>query len=110
VEVSDGLVPALLPLRAAVRRIFDLDAEPSVIGAHFAGDDLLGPVSRALPGLRLPGCPDPFEAAVRAVLGQQISVAGARTLAGRLTAVFGEPLPGGPTGLTHFAPRAERLA
>jgi AraC family transcriptional regulator, regulatory protein of adaptative response / DNA-3-methyladenine glycosylase II len=110
VEVSDGLVPALLSLRAAVRRIFDLDAEPSVIGAHFAGDDLLGPVSRALPGLRLPGCADPFEAAVRAVLGQQISVAGARTLAGRLTAAFGEPLPGGPTGLTHFAPRAERLA
>jgi AraC family transcriptional regulator, regulatory protein of adaptative response / DNA-3-methyladenine glycosylase II len=110
VEISDALVPVLLPLRAAVRRLFDLDAEPAVIGAHLAGDDVVGPVTRAIPGLRLPGCADSFEVAVRAVLGQQISVAGARTLAGRLTAVFGEPLPDAPAGLTHLVPRADRLA
>jgi AraC family transcriptional regulator, regulatory protein of adaptative response / DNA-3-methyladenine glycosylase II len=137
VEISDGLVPALLPLRAAVRRLFDLDAEPAVIAAHFEGDAVLGPVTRAIPGLRLPGCADPFEVAVRAVLGQQISVAAARTLAGRLTAAFGEALPGAltrmapdapdapthrapdapdapthraPDALTHMVPRAERLA
>jgi AraC family transcriptional regulator, regulatory protein of adaptative response / DNA-3-methyladenine glycosylase II len=110
VEISDGLVPALLPLRAAVRRLFDMDAEPAVIGAHFEDDVVLGPVTRAVPGLRLPGCADPFEVAVRAVLGQQISVAGARTLAGRLTAVFGEALPGAPAGLTHLVPSADRLA
>jgi AraC family transcriptional regulator, regulatory protein of adaptative response / DNA-3-methyladenine glycosylase II len=118
VEISDGLVPVLLPLRAAVRRLFDLDAEPAVIAAHFEGDAVLGPVTRAIPGLRLPGCADPFEVAVRAVLGQQISVAAARTLAGRLTAAFGEALPGAPPhrapdapdALTHMVPRAERLA
>jgi AraC family transcriptional regulator, regulatory protein of adaptative response / DNA-3-methyladenine glycosylase II len=110
VEISEHLVPVLLPLKTAVRRLFDLDAEPAVIGAHFADDAVLGPVARAIPGLRLPGCADPFEVAVRAVLGQQISVAGARTLAGRLTATFGEPLPDAPTGLTRLVPRAERLA
>ena len=110
VEVSDSLVPVLMPVRAAVRRLFDLDAEPEEIAAHFATDPVLGPVVRAQPGLRLPGCADAFEVAVRGVLGQQVSVAAAMTLAGRLTAALGEPLADAPDGLTHVGVSAARLA
>jgi AraC family transcriptional regulator of adaptative response / DNA-3-methyladenine glycosylase II len=110
VEVSDTLLPALMPLRAGLRRLFDLDAEPDVIAAHFANDPLLGPLLRARPGLRLPGCADPFEVAVRAVLGQQVSVAAAITLAGRLTTALGEPIAGAPEGLTHLGVSADRIA
>jgi AraC family transcriptional regulator of adaptative response / DNA-3-methyladenine glycosylase II len=95
VEISDSLVPALLPVRAAVRRMFDLDAEPATLAQHFATDDIIGPLVARRPGLRLPGAVDGFELAVRGVLGQQISVAAARTLAGRLHAAYGEPLADG---------------
>jgi AraC family transcriptional regulator of adaptative response / DNA-3-methyladenine glycosylase II len=94
VEISDSLVPALLPVRAAVRRMFDLDAEPETLAEHFAADAIIGPLVRQRPGIRLPGSTDGFELAVRAVLGQQISVQAARTLAGRLHAAYGEPLDG----------------
>jgi AraC family transcriptional regulator of adaptative response / DNA-3-methyladenine glycosylase II len=74
--------------------MFDLDAEPQTLAQHFAADDTMGPLVRRHPGLRLPGAVDGFELAVRAVLGQQISVAAARTLAGRLHAAFGDVLEG----------------
>ena len=64
---------------ARLRRLFDLDAQPGVIAAHLARDPRLAPHVRARPGLRVAGAFDPFEAAVRAVLGQQVSVAAART-------------------------------
>ena len=74
-------------------------------------DPLLAPLVAARPGLRVPGAWDPFEIAVRAILGQQVSVRGARTLAGRLVAAFGRPLPGGGTdGLTHVFPSPAALA
>ena len=86
----------LRDLTAAVqrcRRLLDLDADPTAPAEHLAGDPLLAPLVRAAPGLRLPGAVDGAELAVRAVLGQQISVPAARTAAARLTQALGEPLP-----------------
>ena len=75
-----------MPLRARLRRVFDLDAQPATIAAHLARDPMLRGRVKARPGLRVPGAFDGFEAATRAVLGQQVSVAAATTLAGRLAA------------------------
>ncbi len=93
-----------------IRRLLDLDADPDAVDESLAGDDVLGPMVRSLPGLRVPGSVDPFETAVRAVVGQQISVAGARTVAGRIVAAAGAPLTieGGP--LTHVFPTPDALA
>ncbi|MFN0059347.1 MAG: AlkA N-terminal domain-containing protein [Planctomycetota bacterium] len=83
-------VPTVLPdLVARVRRLFDLDADPAAINAVLSRDALLGPVVRRHPGQRVPGAWDGFELAVRAVLGQQVSVAAARTFAMRLVAAGG---------------------
>ncbi|NKZ02113.1 DNA-3-methyladenine glycosylase 2 family protein [Nocardiopsis alborubida] len=96
------------------RRLLDLDADPRAVAEALGGDPLLGPMVAAHPGLRSPGHVDPAELAVRAVLGQQVSVRAARTLAGRLVERFGEPLapgleaPGG--GLTHVFPSPDVLA
>lgn len=92
------------------RRLFDLDADPAAVDSALAGDPLLAPLVRARPGLRVPGAVDPAEIAVRAVLGQQVSVAAARTLAGRLTRLVGEPLAAPLGALTHLFPSSERLA
>jgi AraC family transcriptional regulator of adaptative response / DNA-3-methyladenine glycosylase II len=93
-----------------VRRLLDADCDPVAIGDAFAGDPMLGPLVRATPGLRVPGQVDGDEIAVRAVIGQQVTVAAARTAAGRLTEQYGELLeePGG--GLTHLFPTAARIA
>jgi AraC family transcriptional regulator of adaptative response / DNA-3-methyladenine glycosylase II len=91
-----------------VRQIFDLTADPHEIGAHLSIDSLLSGRIKALPGLRVPGCWDGFELAVRAVLGQQISIAGARTLAGRMVESFGTRIGDG-VPLTHLFPRPESL-
>ncbi|MCA9861419.1 MAG: DNA-3-methyladenine glycosylase 2 family protein [Thermomicrobiales bacterium] len=77
---------------AHCRHLLDLDANPALVDAHLADDPLLGPYVRRTPGLRVPGAVDGAELAVRAILGQQVSVAGAATLAGRLVARYGEPL------------------
>jgi 3-methyladenine DNA glycosylase/8-oxoguanine DNA glycosylase len=82
-----------------VRQWFDLDAELAPVRAVLAGDPLLAPLVAARPGLRVLGYPEPFEAAIVTVLGQQVSVAAARTFAGRLAAGYGTP---GPDGLTLF--------
>ncbi|HEY4182331.1 MAG TPA: AlkA N-terminal domain-containing protein [Kofleriaceae bacterium] len=95
-DVSPELVPHLLRVVARVRRQFDLDARPDAIAHVLGGDDLLGPRVKASPGMRVPGAFDPFEASIRALLGQQVSVAAATTLAGRFAAAFGAPLPGAP--------------
>jgi AraC family transcriptional regulator of adaptative response / DNA-3-methyladenine glycosylase II len=103
--------PDLLDLVRRAGRIFDVDADPLAIGDVLSRDPLLAPLVAARPGLRVPGAWDPFEIAVRAILGQQVSVRGARTLAGRLVAAFGRPLPGeGTDGLTHVFPPPAVLA
>ena len=99
-------------LTSRVSRLFDLPAKPRAIGRVLSQDPLLAPLVARRPGLRLPGAWDPFEIAVRAVLGQQISVQGARTLAGRLVALCGRPLPKrlARSGLTHVFPTPADLA
>jgi AraC family transcriptional regulator of adaptative response / DNA-3-methyladenine glycosylase II len=91
-EVHGAAPNALLPLVTKVRRMFDLDADPASIHAHLSQDARLRELLARFPGLRLPGAWDGFELAVRAVLGQQVSVAAARTLAKRLLARHGTPL------------------
>jgi AraC family transcriptional regulator, regulatory protein of adaptative response / DNA-3-methyladenine glycosylase II len=103
----------LRDLTTAVRRVraqFDLDADPCAVAERLAADPLLSPLVAARPGLRSPGSPDPHEHALRAVLGQQVTVAGARTLAARLTARLGDPLPEPSGGLTHLFPAPAALA
>jgi AraC family transcriptional regulator of adaptative response / DNA-3-methyladenine glycosylase II len=82
-----------LALAARVRSVFDLGADPVEIGRQLESDPRLRALLRSRPGVRVPGAWDPFEIAVRIVLGQQVTVAGATQLAGRLAARFGEPLP-----------------
>jgi len=92
-----------------VRRMFDLAADPREISAHLAADQLLAPLISATPGLRVPGCWDGFELAVRAVLGQQVSVTGANTLAGRLVRAFGSATTGS-VPLMYLFPTPTALA
>ncbi len=92
------------------RRLLDLDADPDTIESQFADDAFLGPLVRKRPGLRSPGHPDGVELLTRAVLGQQVSVKGARTLATRLVAALGEPLAAPLDGVTHVFPSAEAIA
>jgi hypothetical protein len=80
-----GATPtALVQLSSSARRCFDVAADPAAIALAFKSDPLLGPLVKRRPGLRIPGVWDPFECAVRALLGQQVSVAAARTFAARL--------------------------
>ena len=100
----------LFTLVARARTLFDLDADPARIDAQLARDVRLRRSVRAHPGLRVPGAWDGFEIAVRAILGQQVSVAAATTLAGRLVARFGERVDAPHEGLSHLFPTAEALA
>jgi len=101
---------ALPVLIARLRRVFDLAADPVAIAAHLASDPALAPLVKARPGLRVPGAWDGFELALRAVLGQQITVVAAARLAGRLVAAHGERLARPDGELTHVFPRPEALA
>jgi AraC family transcriptional regulator of adaptative response / DNA-3-methyladenine glycosylase II len=89
-EVPPGCGMPLAEILLRVRRVFDLDADSAVVDAHLADDPLLAPVVAERGGLRVPGAWDGYETALRAVLGQQVSVARARVLAGRLLARFGD--------------------
>ena len=99
----------VLELVERVRCLFDLDADPLQIAAHLARSPALRARVAAAPGMRVPGAWDPFEIAVRAVVGQQITVGAATTLVGRLVAAFGTPIGGGD-GLTHLFPAPAALA
>lgn len=92
------------------RRLLDADCDPVAVGAQLGADPLLGPLLAATPGLRVPGCVDGPELAVRTIVGQQVSVAGAATVLGRLVAAHGTPVETGVAGLTHVFPAPERLA
>jgi AraC family transcriptional regulator of adaptative response / DNA-3-methyladenine glycosylase II len=92
-----------------VRRTFDLDADPMAIARALEHSALLRQAVRERPGLRIPGAWDPFEALVRGVVGQQISVAAAATMCSRLVRSWGRPVDAA-AGLTHAFPTAEALA
>ena len=79
---------------ALCRRLLDLDTDPAAVEAHLGRDPVLGPLVERRPGLRVPSTVDGFELAVRAIVGQQVSVAGARTVLGRMAGQLGEPLSG----------------
>jgi AraC family transcriptional regulator of adaptative response / DNA-3-methyladenine glycosylase II len=101
----------LLGVVTKLRRMFDLDANPQAIADTFQHDAVLGPLIARRPGLRLPGGWDGFEIAVRAILGQQISVAAARTLATRIVQRYGEALPvAAVPGLERLFPTPAALA
>ncbi len=95
---------------AACRRLLDLDTDPAPIVGALAGDELIGAIVRSAPGRRVPGVVDPDELAIRAVLGQQVSLAGAATLAARLVNAYGEPLARPVGSVTHLFPSAAALA
>ncbi|MEY9966470.1 AraC family transcriptional regulator of adaptative response / DNA-3-methyladenine glycosylase II [Streptacidiphilus sp. MAP12-16] len=104
---------SLRDLTTAVQRLralFDLDADPDAVDRVLGADPYLAPLVAARPGLRSPGHVDPNELAVRAVLGQQVTVAAARTLAGRLAEHYGEPLATPSGGLSRLFPTVEALA
>jgi AraC family transcriptional regulator of adaptative response / DNA-3-methyladenine glycosylase II len=101
------ILPAII---ARVRRVFDLAADPVAIGAHLSQDPILAPQVAARPGLRVPGAWDGFELAVRAILGQQITVVAATRLAGQLVSHFGENVTTFDAGLTHVFPTPRQLA
>ncbi|MDN5864291.1 MAG: DNA-3-methyladenine glycosylase 2 [Gammaproteobacteria bacterium] len=104
VTMSGSLALVVPVVLGRVKQLFDLGCRPDEIERH------LGGMASSLPGLRVPGAFDGFEMAVRAVLGQQITVAAARTLAGRITRAFGEPIATPFMDLTHTFPTPERLA
>jgi 3-methyladenine DNA glycosylase/8-oxoguanine DNA glycosylase len=98
-------------LAERARRLFGLDADVAAATAHLGADPVLGPLVRARPGLRVPGAWDPFETGVRAIVGQQVSVAGASTLTARIVERCGTPLPAPAVpGLTHRFPSPATLA
>ncbi|MFN3859380.1 MAG: AlkA N-terminal domain-containing protein [Caulobacter sp.] len=112
VEVRFPDMAALPAILARVRRVFDLAADPAVIGEHLSADPALAPLVAARPGLRTPGAWDGFELAIRAILGQQITVPAAIRLAGKLAARHGDALPEAwrQPGLSLTFPRPETLA
>ena len=101
----------MLGVVTRIRRMFDLDADPLAIARTLSSSPLLAPVIERYPGLRLPGGWDGFEVAVRAVLGQQVSVAAARTLASRIVQRYGVVIePGAGSDLNRLFPGPEQLA
>ncbi len=103
-------VKALPTIVSRIRRMFDVGADIRTITAHLKKHPRLADAIRARPGLRVPGAWDPFELALRAVLGQQITVVAARKLAGKLVALCGPGLAPSMPGLTHLFPTPEQVA
>jgi AraC family transcriptional regulator, regulatory protein of adaptative response / DNA-3-methyladenine glycosylase II len=123
IEVKAGKAPDVLQLTShfpasgaldeieeRVTILFDLGADPLVISKALRSGGSLSPLLNKFPGLRVPGSWDPFELSVRAILGQQISVAGARTLASRIVERFGKPLTAKSNGLSRLFPEPKTLA
>jgi AraC family transcriptional regulator, regulatory protein of adaptative response / DNA-3-methyladenine glycosylase II len=109
VVLSPTLAPVVGGVIVRVKHLFDLSAAPDAVAALLAEDAMLKPAVKRLPGLRVPGAFDGFELAVRAVLGQQVSVKGANTLAGRWAATFGTMIDTPHPGLDRLAPTADRM-
>lgn len=110
VEISHSLMSAVPPLLGRLRNFFDLSARPDLIAECLRRDALLEPALSRRPGLRVPGAFDGFELAVRAILGQQVTVKAATTLAARFVDRFGEPVETPHPGLTRLTPDASRVA
>jgi AraC family transcriptional regulator, regulatory protein of adaptative response / DNA-3-methyladenine glycosylase II len=109
-EISPSLAPVIGAVIVRVKRLFDLGAVPDAVSASLSNDPLLEKVVARLPGLRVAGAFDGFELAVRAILGQQVSVKGATTLAGRWAQAFGVPIATPYPALNRLAPSAQHMA
>jgi AraC family transcriptional regulator of adaptative response / DNA-3-methyladenine glycosylase II len=110
VELATTLTPVLPEVLARLKDLFDLSARPDVIASHLSDDGRISGAIGGCPGLRVPGAFDGFELAVRAILGQRVSVRAATTLAGRLAARFGDPIETPFPGLCRLSPAPEHLA
>jgi AraC family transcriptional regulator of adaptative response / DNA-3-methyladenine glycosylase II len=110
VEFTHTLSPVLPALLGRLRNLFDLAARPDLIAAHLMKDPLLRKSVARNPGRRVPGAFDGFEMAIRAILGQQITVKAATTIAGRFAAAFGEKVETPFPELTRLSPLATRVA
>jgi AraC family transcriptional regulator of adaptative response / DNA-3-methyladenine glycosylase II len=110
IEAPMSLAGVLPQLLARLRSLFDLDARPDVIAAHLGRDGRLAEGVTSNPGLRVPGAFDGFELAVRAVLGQQVSVRAATTFAARFAEAFGEPSETPFTAVSRLSPSPARVA
>ena len=108
-SVPRAFTHTLKPIVDRVRRLFDLFADPDTIAEDLARDRTLRPLVRRWPGVRVPGAWDTFEMSVRAVVGQQVSVAAATTLMGRIATRFGTPIETGDPALTRVFPDAVTL-
>jgi AraC family transcriptional regulator of adaptative response / DNA-3-methyladenine glycosylase II len=109
-SVPNAFTRSLKSIVDRVRRMFDLFADPQTISEHLARDPMLAPHVARWPGIRVPGAWDPFELAVRAVVGQQVSVAAATTLMGRLAETYGTSIETSDPSLRLLFPEASRLA
>ncbi|MEO7275550.1 MAG: AlkA N-terminal domain-containing protein, partial [Vicinamibacterales bacterium] len=109
-ELTHTLMPVLPALLARVRALFDLDARPDLIARHLGRDRRLAPAVKANPGLRVPGAFNGFELGVRAILGQQVTVKAATTIAGRFVTTFGEPIVTPFAELHRLTPVPARIA
>jgi len=110
-SVPPELSRGLMHISERMRALFDLRADPLAISAHLKRDEGMSTLVQRFPGLRVPGAWNGFEVAIRAILGQQVSVKAANTLAGRLVKAYGEPLQtSGDDRLAYLFPRPERLA
>jgi AraC family transcriptional regulator of adaptative response / DNA-3-methyladenine glycosylase II len=110
VELSPSLAPVIGAVIARVKRLFDLGAVPDAVSDLLSQDRLLAKVVRRIPGLRVAGAFDGFELAVRAILGQQVSVKSATTLAGRWAQAFGVPIATPYPALNRLSPSAQHMA
>ena len=110
VELSPSLVPVIGAVIARVKQLFDLGAAPDAVSAVLSKDPGLAGIVRRVPGLRVPGAFDGFELGVRAILGQQVSVKAATTVAGRWAGAFGSDIATPHPGLTRLTPTAGRVA
>src|SRR5262245_17792557 len=109
-EFTHSLMPALPALLSRIRALFDLDARPDVIARHLRQDARLAAAVRANPGLRVPGAFNGFEMGLRAILGQQVTVKAATTIAGRFVVAFGEPIVTPQPELNRLTPAPARIA
>jgi AraC family transcriptional regulator, regulatory protein of adaptative response / DNA-3-methyladenine glycosylase II len=110
VDVSPSLAPVIGSVIVRVKRLFDLGAVPDAVSVLLSQDPLLAKVVRRIPGLRVAGAFDGFELAVRAILGQQVSVKSATTLAGRWAQAFGTPIATPYPELNRLTPSAQQMA
>lgn len=108
ITLSESLLPVLPQVLARIKNMFDLYCEPETVYQALLSMNEIR-CGLCVPGIRLPGCFDTFEMSIRAILGQQITVKAASTIAGRIVNTFGTPAQTGIDGLTHVFPAPEIL-